>query len=66
MGNGRVLLRIPEPAHEIVSLADYRTRHAQYKRDQDLQAAPCPRAVDLRLRRPRNLQQPVARRRRKP
>jgi alkaline phosphatase D len=28
-----------EPPHEIVSLADYRTRHAQYKRDPDLQAA---------------------------
>ncbi len=39
MGNGRTLLRIPEPAHEIVSLTDYRTRHAQYKRDEDLQAA---------------------------
>ena len=39
MGNGRVLLRIPEPQHEIVTLDDYRTRHAQYKRDEDLQAA---------------------------
>ncbi|MGN6210228.1 alkaline phosphatase D family protein [Asticcacaulis sp.] len=39
MGNGRMLMRIPEPAHEIVSLADYRMRHAQYKRDEDLQAA---------------------------
>ncbi|MFT4077326.1 MAG: alkaline phosphatase D family protein [Asticcacaulis sp.] len=39
MGNGRMLMRIPEPAHEIVSLADYRMRHAQYKRDADLQAA---------------------------
>lgn len=26
-----------EPANEIVSLSDYRTRHAQYKRDADLQ-----------------------------
>lgn len=26
-----------EPAHEIISLEDYRTRHAQYKRDPDLQ-----------------------------
>ncbi|MGB1556634.1 MAG: alkaline phosphatase D family protein [Oceanococcaceae bacterium] len=25
-----------EPAHEIISLSDYRTRHAQYKRDPDL------------------------------
>ncbi|HQT54416.1 MAG TPA: alkaline phosphatase D family protein [Phenylobacterium sp.] len=28
-----------EPNHEIVSLADYRTRHAQYKSDVQLQAA---------------------------
>lgn len=28
-----------EPAHEIVTLADYRMRHSQYKRDADLQAA---------------------------
>lgn len=28
-----------EPPHEIVTLADYRTRHAQYKTDPDLQAA---------------------------
>lgn len=27
-----------EPAHEIVSLDDYRVRHAQYKRDADVQA----------------------------
>ncbi len=39
MGNGRDLGRIPEPPYEIISLADYRTRHAQYKRDADLQAA---------------------------
>lgn len=39
MGNGRLLGRIPEPPHEIVTLADYRTRHAQYKADADLQAA---------------------------
>jgi alkaline phosphatase D len=39
MGNGRDLGRIPEPPYEIVTLADYRTRHAQYKRDPDLQAA---------------------------
>jgi alkaline phosphatase D len=31
--------RIVEPAHEIVSLADYRMRHAQVKRDVDMQAA---------------------------
>lgn len=39
MTSGAALGRIPEPAHEIVSLADYRTRHAQYKSDPDLQAA---------------------------
>jgi alkaline phosphatase D len=30
-------VRAYEPAHEIISLSDYRTRHAQYKRDVDLQ-----------------------------
>ena len=39
MGNGRKLGRIPEPRHDTVTLADYRMRHAQYKRDEDLQAA---------------------------
>ncbi|NNH71576.1 alkaline phosphatase [Nocardia uniformis] len=29
-------VRVHEPAHEIVSLADYRIRHAQYKTDPDL------------------------------
>ncbi|WP_336970739.1 alkaline phosphatase D family protein [Sphingobium aromaticiconvertens] len=36
---GQKIGRIAEPAHEIVTLADYRTRHAQYKRDPSLQAA---------------------------
>ena len=36
---GSRLNRLPEPAHEIVSLDDYRRRHAQYKTDPDLQAA---------------------------
>lgn len=31
-------VRAPEPAHEIVTLDDYRQRHAQYKRDADAQA----------------------------
>ena len=31
-------VRACEPAHEILSLADYRQRHAQYKRDADAQA----------------------------
>lgn len=32
-------IRTYEPAHEILTLADYRTRYAQYRRDPDLQAA---------------------------
>ena len=36
-GDGAALGRIPEPDKEIVSLADYRTRYAQYRRDPDLQ-----------------------------
>ncbi len=32
-------VRTYEPANEIVSLSDYRTRHAQYKRDPNLQEA---------------------------
>lgn len=39
MANGARLNRRPEPPREIVSLSDYRTRHAQYKSDPDLQAA---------------------------
>lgn len=39
MVTGAALNRVPEPRHEIVTLADYRTRHAQYKTDADLQAA---------------------------
>ena len=39
MGQGNVDVRRHEPAHEMVSLADYRQRHAQYKRDSDLQDA---------------------------
>jgi alkaline phosphatase D len=31
--------RMPDPPHEIVTLADYRRRHAQYKTDPGLQAA---------------------------
>ncbi len=31
-------IRPHEPAHEMVALADYRQRHAQYKRDPDLQS----------------------------
>ncbi|MGD9811966.1 MAG: alkaline phosphatase [Sphingobium sp.] len=35
--SGRKLGRAHEPAHEIVSLSDYRTRHAQYRTDPSLQ-----------------------------
>ncbi len=40
-GNGQsnVDIRPHDPAHEMVSLADYRQRHAQYKTDPDLQDA---------------------------
>jgi alkaline phosphatase D len=38
-GDGSTLGRIPEPNKEIVTLADYRTRYAQYRRDPDLQDA---------------------------
>ena len=37
MGADDVVVRPHEPAHEILGLADYRRRHAQYKRDRDLQ-----------------------------
>ena len=37
-GDGTALGRVPQPDHEVVTLADYRTRHAQYKTDVDLQA----------------------------
>lgn len=37
-GNGNVDVRKHVPAHEILSLADYRQRHAQYKQDKDLAA----------------------------
>lgn len=36
---GQKLGRLPDPPHEIVSLADYRRRHAQVKADPDMQAA---------------------------
>jgi len=37
-GPGNVDVRSHQPAREMVSLADYRQRHAQYKTDPDLQA----------------------------
>jgi len=38
-GDGTAFGRIPMPDKEAVTLEDYRTRHAQYKTDPDLQAA---------------------------
>jgi alkaline phosphatase D len=38
-GDGTGLSRVPTPDREIVTLADYRGRHAQYKTDPDLQEA---------------------------
>ena len=38
-GIGAERVRDHEPARELFSLTDYRTRHAQYKRDRNLQAA---------------------------
>ncbi|HEX6397591.1 MAG TPA: alkaline phosphatase D family protein [Steroidobacteraceae bacterium] len=38
-GDGTALGRVPVPDREILSLVDYRQRHAQYKLDADLQAA---------------------------
>jgi alkaline phosphatase D len=38
-GGGTGVVRTHDPVHEIVSLADYRIRHGQYKSDPDLQAA---------------------------
>lgn len=35
---GGTVVRTTKPAHEIITLADYRTRHALYKTDPDLQA----------------------------
>ncbi|KAI9103698.1 alkaline phosphatase-like protein [Phlyctochytrium arcticum] len=37
-GDGTAIGRIPDPNYEIVTLSDYRRRHAQYKTDPDLQA----------------------------
>ncbi len=36
-GDGARFGRVPQPDKEITTLADYRTRHAQYKTDPDLQ-----------------------------
>lgn len=38
-GDGRRFGRIPAPDRELLTLDDYRTRHAQYKTDPDLQEA---------------------------
>ena len=52
-GQGDVDIRPHEPAHEILSLADYRQRHAQYKRDPDLQRPAREVPVHRHLGRPR-------------
>ncbi|ESQ85208.1 hypothetical protein AEAC466_05720 [Asticcacaulis sp. AC466] len=39
MDNGLRLGRIPDPPHEIISLDDYRRRHAQCRAESELQAA---------------------------
>ena len=39
IATGAALSRLPQPPHEILTLDDYRLRHAQYKSDPDLQAA---------------------------
>ncbi|MEO8183073.1 MAG: alkaline phosphatase D family protein [Deltaproteobacteria bacterium] len=39
LGDGAAIDRVPSPDREIVSLEEYRQRHAQYKRDPDLQEA---------------------------
>lgn len=39
LSTGAALNRIPQPSHEVLTLEDYRLRHAQYKADPDLQAA---------------------------
>ncbi len=39
MSIGEKIGRVPDPPHDTVTLADYRARHAIYKRDADLQAA---------------------------
>jgi alkaline phosphatase D len=36
---GKTVGRVPDPPHECLSLADYRSRYAQYRSDPDLQAA---------------------------
>lgn len=38
-GDGTPFGRVPQPDREMVALADYRMRHAQYKSDPDLQEA---------------------------
>jgi alkaline phosphatase D len=39
LGNGTMLDRLPDPAHELRTLEDYRRRYAQYRTDRDLQDA---------------------------
>ncbi len=41
--------RAVEPPHEIVTLADYRARHAHYKNRSHAAGRPCPRRLHLRV-----------------
>ncbi|NEB06405.1 alkaline phosphatase D family protein, partial [Streptomyces sp. SID13726] len=41
----KYVVRAPEPKHEILTLADYRTRHGAYKTDADLQALHAAHAI---------------------
>ncbi len=59
-------IRPHQPAREMVSLADYRQRHAQYKHDPDLQDLHAEVAVHRHLGRPRGRQRPVEGRRGEP
>jgi alkaline phosphatase D len=63
---GQRLGRLPDPPHEIVTLDDYRRRHAQYKSDPDLQAAHARAAWIVGLGRPRDRQRQLAGRRGEP
>ena len=59
-------VRPHDPPREILTLADYRRRHAQYKSDEHLQRLHATRPVHRDLGRPRGRQRRVVRRRREP
>ncbi len=60
------VVRPHAPTHEILTLADYRIRHATYKTDPDLQALHAARAGHRDLGRPRVRQRRLVGRRREP